>query len=124
MTLGRVGVDDPGERAAQMLSCGAQKGARAWSEKSRHGTPLYTETAAQGHGSPGSVWSPASRVEGLSGDSHECAHVLMPGREPPRLSAQPWVSSPGTSEPWTLHPVLLYFPVAGLWSLLSECLNN
>ena len=40
--------------------------------------------------------------------SHECAHVLMPGREPPRLSAQPWVSSPGTSEPWTLHPVLIF----------------
>ena len=112
MTLGKVGVDDPGERAARMLSCGAQKGARAWSEKSQHGTPLYTETAAQGHGSPGSVWTPASQVEGLSGDSHtQLTRVCTRANAwqgTPRLSAQPWVSSPGTSEPWTLHPVLLF----------------
>lgn len=69
-TLGRVGMGDPAEKAARMLSCGAEKGARAWSEKSQNGTSSYTETAAQGHSSLGSVWTPASQVEGLSGDLH------------------------------------------------------
>lgn len=114
-------MGDPEEKAARMLSCGAEKGAGAWSEKSQNGTSSYTETAAQGHSSPGSVWTPASQVEGLSGDlhthsSHECAHVLMPGRESPCLSAQPWVSSSDTSEPWTLCPLLI-FP--GGWPVVS-----
>ena len=48
--------------------------------------------------------------------SHECAPVLVPGREPPCLSSQPWVSSSDTSEPWTLRPLLI-FP--GGWPVVS-----
>ena len=128
MTLGKVGVDDPGERAARMLSCGAQKGAQAWSEKSQHGTPLYTETAAQGHGSPGSVWTPASQVEGLSGDSHTqltrvCTRANAWQGTPPALAHSPGCPALAPVSPG-LCILFLYFPVAGLWSLLSECLNN
>ena len=55
--------------------------------------------------------------------SHECAHVLMPGREPPALAHSPGCPALAPVSPG-LCILFLYFPVAGLWSLLSECLNN